>query len=1204
MKTNREIRVLIAEDDVLVAGIIRDELASIGLIVVGIAANGKLAVDMTLELKPDVVLMDITMPKMDGIEAAAAIQVSCPTPVVILTAHDEAELVARATLAGVGAFLLKPPQAQELERAIAIAIARHADLLDLRRVNGALEKANDALRRSEERYRSILNASPDDITITDRDGRIIMVSPVARTMFRQAGDEEFVGRLLTDFLIPEDRDRARVQVARKHQGVITGPSEYRGLRCDGTTFDIEVNSELIREADGSPAGMVVIVRDITERKAAEKAVHESAAHYEALVHSINDAIISADSAGNIVSLNPAAERIFGYTEVEVRGRPITLLQPAQYHDRHRAGLARVQSGGAPHVIGQTVEVQGRRKDGSEFPLLLSLSEWQVAEGKNFTAVIRDITERKQAEGILQARVRLSEYALNNSLDELLTRVLDEAELLTGSTIGFFHFVEADQKTLSLQTWSTNTLRHMCTAEGKGQHYSADVAGVWVDALRERGPVVYNDYASLPHRHGLPPGHATVLRELVVPVLRNEQVVALLGVGNKPREYGPEDMGSISQLANLAWDIVSAKHAETELRASEERHRAIAHTAMDGFWRVDLQGRLLEVNGTYCRMSGYTEQELLAMSVPELVVVETTTDTAAHIRKVMTQGADRFESWQRRKDGSTFLVEVSALYYAPDGGSLLVFVRDITARKQAEERLRRQATLLDSATDAIYVRLLDHTVTYWNLGAERLYGWLPAEAIGRKLTELGLVEPAGFATAQAALLAHGDWSGEVNKTGKDGKEHVVFCRWTLLRDEQGHPREVLAINTDITDKKQLESQYLRAQRMEGIGMLAGGIAHDLNNILTPIMMSASLLRDAVRDAEGRQLLDSVQFSAQRGADIVRQLLTFARGQPGVRALVPVRQLLREMEKLIRETFPRNLHLAVTVPPELWPVVGDTTQIYQALMNLCVNARDAIPDGGTLTLAADNVTLDDASAALMLDAKPGPHVRLCVTDTGTGIAAEHLERIFDPFFTTKEVGKGTGLGLPTALGIVRGHGGSVRVDSRVGQGTTFELYLPASPEATPADPAEREVRMPRGHGELILVVDDEATVRGTTQRVLEKYGYRVLAAAEGEAALVLFARHRTEIKAVLTDMMMPGMDGPKLVRALRQLDARLPILGMTGLIEQGTFKGLEGLDAVPLLAKPFEVEKLLVALRQTLTARNPTTGSTNDVGARDGLRDASR
>jgi CheY-like chemotaxis protein len=264
-----------------------------------------------------------------------------------------------------------------------------------------------------------------------------------------------------------------------------------------------------------------------------------------------------------------------------------------------------------------------------------------------------------------------------------------------------------------------------------------------------------------------------------------------------------------------------------------------------------------------------------------------------------------------------------------------------------------------------------------------------------------------------------------------------------------------------------------------------------------------------------------------------------------------------------------------------------------MNLCVNARDAMPGGGTLTLAAENIALDAAAAALVPDAKPaakpGDYVCISVTDTGTGIPREQLDRVFDPFFTTKEIGRGTGLGLSTVLGIVRGHGGFVRVDSRVGKGTKFELYLPASREVQEARAAAPETLASRGHGELILVVEDEAAVLGVVQCVLEQQGYRVLAATEGAEALALLLQHRSEVKAVLTDMMMPGVDGPTLVHALRHSDPRLPILGMSGLGEQAGAKGLEGLNPPELLAKPFTVESLLAAVHRTLTPRTPEAGS---------------
>jgi signal transduction histidine kinase len=281
-------------------------------------------------------------------------------------------------------------------------------------------------------------------------------------------------------------------------------------------------------------------------------------------------------------------------------------------------------------------------------------------------------------------------------------------------------------------------------------------------------------------------------------------------------------------------------------------------------------------------------------------------------------------------------------------------------------------------------------------------------------------------ARRALLEKGNWSGELQQTTKAGKPLTVFCRWTLLRHEQGQPRKVLAINADLSEKKQLEAQFLRAQRLEGVGALASGIAHDLNNILAPVLMIAPLLRTTVQDADSRAMLDTIEGCAQRGADIIKQLLTFARGKPGARVPLPVRHLLLEFDKIIRETFPRDISPKVDASKDLWPLLGDATQIHQALMNLCVNARDAMPDGGTLTLGAKNATVDEAFAAMTPGARPGPHLCVSVADTGTGIAPENLDRIFDPFFTTKEIGKGTGLGLATVLGIVRGHEGFVQVD----------------------------------------------------------------------------------------------------------------------------------------------------------------------------------
>ncbi len=390
-------------------------------------------------------------------------------------------------------------------------------------------------------------------------------------------------------------------------------------------------------------------------------------------------------------------------------------------------------------------------------------------------------------------------------------------------------------------------------------------------------------------------------------------------------------------------------------------------------------------------------------------------------------------------------------------------------------------------------------------------------------------------------------------------------------------ECRLILSDISERKRLEAQLLRAQRMESLGSLSSGIAHDMNNILAPVLMAVPILRDEVSDPDSKLMLDAMETGAQRGSSIIKQLLTYARGTPGARLPLPVRLLQCELSTIIRETFPRNIQASVLIPQNLWPVLGDVTQLHQVLLNLCVNARDAMPEGGTLTLAACNVTLDRTVALLPPEVQPGPYVCVSVSDTGTGIPPEVLERVFDPFFTTKEFGKGTGLGLSTVQGVMRGHGGFVRVDTCLGRGTTFELYFPATPEAKVAEDAVRPPP-PAGHGELILVVDDEASMRDTLRIGLKHHGYRVLTAENGAEGLAVFTQHRAEVRAVLTDIMMPVMNGTAMITALRAQAPTLPILGMTGLLEG--VKGIEDLKLEAWLRKPFTIADLLHALHAAL------------------------
>jgi PAS domain S-box-containing protein len=390
--------------------------------------------------------------------------------------------------------------------------------------------------------------------------------------------------------------------------------------------------------------------------------------------------------------------------------------------------------------------------------------------------------------------------------------------------------------------------------------------------------------------------------------------------------------------------------------------------------------------------------------------------------------------------------------------------------------------------------------------------------------------------------------------------------------------------DITEQKKLETQLLRAQRIEAIGALASGIAHDLNNILSPVLITASLLRETIQDPEARRMLTTIEGSAHRGADIIKQLLVFARGSPATHEPLAVGPILRDTQKIVQQTFPRDIRLAIGSAEDLWSLLGDGTQLHQVLMNLCVNARDAMPDGGRLTIMVKNVHIDDAFTSMTPGAQSGAYVCISVSDTGTGIPPEIRDYIFDPFFTTKQIGKGTGLGLATVQAIVRSHDGFIRVESQLGRGTTFELYFPATPGAQTAVGSVRAAAPPQGHGELILVVDDEDAVRDCLRRTLERYGYRVVAAAEGREALTVYSQFAGDIRAVVTDMMMPAMGGPATVEALRRIQPHLAIVGMTGFPEQTEVKGLDSLHLPAVLRKPFSGDELLRTLDSALRSQS--------------------
>ncbi|MBD1843863.1 response regulator [Cyanobacteria bacterium FACHB-63] len=468
---------------------------------------------------------------------------------------------------------------------------------------------------------------------------------------------------------------------------------------------------------------------------------------------------------------------------------------------------------------------------------------------------------------------------------------------------------------------------------------------------------------------------------------------------------------------------------------------------------------------------------------------------------------------------------------------------------------------------------------WTAEVEALYGIAPGSFGGTNAHWIALIHPDDRAKieqeCQSVIAQRHGLDTEFRILHPNGSIRWIAVQSSVFASELDSPR-MLGIHMDITEKKQLEAQFLRAQRLESLGTLASGIAHDLNNILTPILAVTQLLPLKLPNLsdQNRVLLTTAETSARRGADLVKQILSFARGVEGRRVSLQLCHVLREIQHIIQPTFPKSIDLHTDIAPDLWTITGDATQIHQILMNLCVNARDAMPDGGSLTLKAENVTIDAAIARLHLDAQVGTYVLVTVTDTGSGITSENLQRIFDPFFTTKDIGKGTGLGLSALLGIVRSHGGFVDVHSQINQGSQFKIYLPAT--STIAPPAPLNFKSLSGEQTLILIVDDEAAVCETTKAILLDYDYQVLTAASGLAAIDLLTQYKTQIETVLLDLMMPSLDGFATLPLLRHWNPQLYAIAMSGVASTEVVAQAEAHGFQGFLQKPFTTQDLVSIL----------------------------
>ncbi|MHC0065752.1 hybrid sensor histidine kinase/response regulator [Nostoc sp. UIC 10890] len=658
-----------------------------------------------------------------------------------------------------------------------------------------------------------------------------------------------------------------------------------------------------------------------------------------------------------------------------------------------------------------------------------------------------------------------------------------------------------------------------------------------------------------------------------------------------------------QNKRLEMEIFERQQAEEKLRCHSDaldewnnRYQAIIQASGQIIYDWHLHTNDIIYGGNVERILGYSMPEMLGglKHWLQLIHPDDRNFFNKEINRVLST-KERFHLEFRicRKDGTYITVENNGYIFLDSTGKvarMAGFIIDITEqqvalrdRKNAEQKIREQAALLDITTDAIIVQNLGNQIEFWNKGAEHLYGWMLEEALGKNANQL-LYRKQSFCQLkkiQETLAESGSWQGELHQVTKEGKEMIVASRWTLVNDDEGQAKSILIVNSDITEKKQLEAQFLRAQRMESLGTLASGIAHDLNNALTPMMMTVQLLEAKLPDEKSQQWLTIMETNVKRAADLVKQVLWFSRGSVGNFKTLHVRYLISEIENIVKQTFSRAIEIRIDVPGQnLWNIFGDATQLHQVLMNLCINARDAMPYGGILEISAKNFWVDSNYARMNIDAKVGSYVMISVCDTGTGINREIVDRIFEPFFTTKELGKGTGLGLSTVVGIIKSHNGFVNVVTEVGKGTEFQVCLPVTQTIDADKKLAGDQELPAGHGELILVVDDEDSIREVTQTWLEKNAYKVLLASDGIDAIALYTKHQQQISVVLIDMMMPSMDGPTTINVLKKINPDIKIIGVSGLASNHEMIKILGNNVKTLLSKPYTSSDLLINLQMVI------------------------
>jgi len=1019
------------------------------------------------------------------------------------------------------------------------------------------KQAEEAIRKAEEEYRRLFEAAPEGVYRISPEGKILAANPALARMLGYTSAEEFVSSIVDSGrqIWRDPNERQGCIKLLEEQGVVRG-YECQFLRKDGSVIWVSLSSRRVTSPDGRILYREGFVEDITERKQAEERVKASEDKFRKAFMTGADAFyIATLNEGRLIEANDRFHEVFGYLPEEIAGK--TSLELGLYanpDDRQRM-VSEIKSKG----YARNLEVKGRRKDGTQITVLLSVNLLEGGNEQLILGVVRDITEQKQAEEAL----RESEARLN------------EAEHL--AHLGSASWDVATETMM----WSDELYRIF----GRDPRLPAP-------KLQERAamyaPESWERMESAVQR-ALATGEPYDLEVEVVRPDGTRRHTHARGAAQR----GPD--GRVIRLYGTLQDITERMEAEKALLEAEGEYRKIYEGALEGIYRTSLEGKSLGVNPALAQMLGYdsADEFLSATNDAAHQVWVDPHERSRYATLTQESGSLRgFECQLKRKDGTAIWVSLnSRLVRGADGRALYFedFIEDITERKRTEEVLRKSEAELKEAQRIArlgnWVMDVKTGQTTWSNEVYRMLGLDPSLPPPPSQEHSRLFTPESWMLLTAAVdkAAHAGvpYELELETVRADGSRGWMMDRGEPVRDADGAITHLRGVAMDITERRNLGEQFRQAQKMEAVGRLAGGIAHDFNNLLTIINgYSQILLETPASGHTARTYLKEIEDAGNRAASLTRQLLAFSRRQVLEPQVVNLNVVITDLGKMLTRLIGEDIKLHTSLDPSLARVKADPGQIEQVIMNLAVNARDAMPSGGNLTIETSNVELDENYAQTHPTVKPGPHVMFAVVDTGTGITAETQARIFEPFFTTKEQGKGTGLGLATVYGIVKQSGGSIWVYSELGHGTVFKIYLPAVSENL-TEKGHATAETGSGFGtETILVIEDEEGVRSLVRHALESRGYKVLETDDAEEAFALCASYEGTIHLLLTDVVMPKMSGPAVAENVTALRPGVKVLYMSGYTDDAIVHHGVLSEGMPFIQKPFSPVTLRKKIREVL------------------------